>query len=288
MYIARTGLAVAAALLILSSCASAEDVAAPDHEDSGSSTTEEPSEDPSETPEKEKKPTTPVPEVGDCRKLGGDVVSSGYTDAASSPLACSKSHNTQTVFVTTAKGKTKKALKRGDSNGVYEAMLPVCQKQLSAWSGASKSRLERTGLDVVVGAPPAVDVKRGATWLRCDLALFHPDGHSVQIPADTKDIAASDTSDADWCVRGEFSARGTTYILCDRPHDYRIAGVVELGNPSGNYPGEKSINNTLRQRCVPIVNRYLGGSRRYGWQYPLRNQWKTSDGLGRCYAKTSK
>lgn len=291
MHIARTGLALAAALLTVSSCGSAEDLAAPDQDGSTSTTddgtdTPEPTQSPDKTHKPE--PSTPVPEVGDCRKLDGDTVYSGYTDSGATPVACGKRHNTQTVYVTSAKGAARKALKRGDSNTVFEIMLPTCRAKLASWTGGDVARLGRTTFGVVVGVPPAKDVGLGADWIRCDASLDGADGRPQALPKQTKGVLRKDTSDYDLCVRGDFSRRGTTIVPCGKSHDYRAVASIRLGDPAAGYPGETAVRKVLKRRCPSEATSFLGSSARYGYTYPTRPQWSTSTGLGTCYALTKK
>lgn len=290
MHTARTGLVIAAALLTLSSCASAEDLATADQDGSPGTTegTDDPTEEPTDEPDKPDKPSTPVPEVGDCRRLNGDVVYSGYSDAGGSTSDCAKRHNTQTVYVTAAKGTTKKALKRGDTNKVFETMLPECRSRLASWTGADAARLSRTTFGVVVGVPPSEDVKLGANWVRCDASLNGADGQPTALPKQTKGVLGKETSDYDLCVRGDFSRRGTTIVPCSKGHDYRAVASLRLGDPSGRYPGEGSVRKVLKRRCPSEAVSFLGSSARYGYTYPTQSQWATSTGFGTCYALTKK
>lgn len=290
VHIARTGLAVAATLLTLGGCASAEDVAAPDQDETSSSTTtDEPTDEPTDDkPDEPERPSTPVPEIGDCRRLDGDIVVSGYTDSAVSPVDCGQSHNTQTVYVTSASGAVQKALERGDSNEIFELMLPRCRAKLASWTGGDLERLSRTTFGVVVGVPPAEDVKLGADWVRCDASLNGADGQPVALPEQTQGTLRAENGDYDLCVRGDFTRRGTTVVPCARAHDYRAVAAVRLGNPASSYPGEGKVRQVLKRRCPAEATDYLGSSARYGYTYPTAPQWATSTGYGTCYAMTKK
>lgn len=292
MRTARTGLIVAAALLALGGCASAEDLASgAASDDSTSESTDEPTDDsPSdeETTEAEE-PSTPTPSVGDCQQVLASQISSGIAQGAGkSTVGCRKSHNAQTFYVTDTKGATRKALKSGDLTTVHGKTVETCQKELESWVGGNEARLARTGYDVIVGAPPASDVQLGATWVRCDVVLYAPNGTVADLPADTRGSLKSETSDVDFCVRGKFKPSGTNVVLCDKPHDYRSVGVVKFGEPSDSYPGRSQVEGGMRQPCLRQSRRYLGRNEYTGWTFPTASTWKNGDRYGECYAKTKK
>ena len=286
---ARTGIAAATVLLVLSGCASAEDVAASDDPsaDSSSEPTDEPTDDPTEEVEPEK-PSTPTPDVGDCHRLESNQVTSGVVQSGNSTVQCGKPHNTQTFSVTNAKGATRKALKQGDLNKVHSQTEDTCRKKLGSWVGGGKARLARTGYGVIIGTAPAEDVALGATWVRCDVVLYDISGSPVKLPKKTRGSLKKQTSDVDYCVKGTFKASGTNVVLCSKPHNFRSVGVVKFGGPSASFPGTKKVQRTMRKRCFVQTRKFLGKNRYTAWTLVTKETWSAGDRFGECYAKTKK
>ncbi|UYM05736.1 septum formation family protein [Solicola gregarius] len=283
---ARTSLIVAAALLALSGCASAEDLAsAGATDDPTTEATDEPTDEPTE--EQTEEPSTPTPSAGDCRKIDSTEISRGAVGAGKS-VGCRQPHNAQTFYVADAKGKTAKALTGGDLTKVYKQTEPMCEKQIQAWTGGNAARLARTGYDIVIGTPPAADVPLGAMWVRCDVILYDPDGSVVGLPNDTRGSLDKATSDVDFCVRGSFKPSGTNVVLCDKPHDFRSVGVVNFGKSSDSYPGRSQVEGGMRKPCLRQSRKYLGKNLYTGWTFPTASTWKNGDRYGECYAKTKK
>ncbi|UPK73665.1 septum formation family protein [Nocardioidaceae bacterium SCSIO 66511] len=291
MRTARTGLIVAAALLALGGCASAEDLAASGASDSTSEATDEPTDEPTDTEEPTdeptEEPTAPTPTAGDCRMIANSELSRGVVTSAKS-AKCGKKHNAQTFYVTNAKGATKQALTKGDLTKVYKQTESTCDKQLQSWTGGNAARLARTGYQTIVGAPTAEDVVAGASWVRCDVILYQPSGSTVDLPKDTRGSLKKQTSDADYCVKGRFKPSGTNVVLCNKPHDFRSVGVVKFGDPSDSYPGRKKVQGGMRKPCLRQSRKFLGKNRYTGWTFPTAQTWKGGDRFGECYAKTKK
>ncbi|MDN5854512.1 MAG: septum formation family protein [Actinomycetia bacterium] len=291
MRTARTVIAAASTLLVLGGCASAEDIAASDDStDSTSETTDEPADDSTDEPTEEEteKPSTPVPNIGDCHKLSATAIAGGAVDAAEPAINCGKAHNAQTFYVTNPKGAVRQALEQGDLQKVYTKMVDRCSKQLRSWVSGDAARLARTGYGVIVGTAPAEDVALGATWVRCDVVLYDAKGSPVRLPKDTRGSLKKQTSDVDWCIKGKPKAKNTNIVLCREPHDLRSVGVVKLGKESDEYPGRKKVMKTMRPKCFAQTREFLGENLYTGWTVPVAANWSDGDRFGECYAKTKK
>ena len=294
MRTARTVIAAAAALLVLGGCASAEDIAASDQSDDSTSdttdeSTDEPTDDSSDEDEEEQeKPSTPVPNVGDCHKLGASAIDRGAVNSGKPALKCGKPHNAQTFHVTNTKGAVRKALERGDLRKVHNKMIGTCDNQLRSWVGGNKARLARTGYDTIIGTAPASDVALGATWVRCDVILHDVNGKPVRLPKKTRGSLKKQTSDVDWCIKGKPKATGTNIVLCREPHNLRSVGVVRLGKESDKYPGRKKVMKAMRPKCFAQTRKFLGANKYTGWTVPVPSTWSAGDRYGECYAKTKK
>lgn len=295
MRTARTVIVAASALLVLSGCASAEDIAASDESaDSTSATSDDSSDDSSDDgsdgeSEEEEKPSTPVPNIGDCRKLPAGAITRGVVDTATPSIKCGKSHNTQTFHVTNTKGAVRKALQQGNLQKVHSQMADTCTNQLRSWVGGDVARLARTGYDVIVGTAPSEDVELGATWVRCDVVLYDPKTNKpTKLPKQTKGSLKKQTSNVDWCIRGKPKPSGTNVVLCREPHNLRAIGVVRLGGKSAKYPGRNKVMKAMRPKCFAQTRKFLGKNRYTAWTVPVPGTWSNGDRFGECYAKTKK
>lgn len=280
----RIGVVLAAVVIVACGCADASDLGGPDPDDSTAST-------PTQTPQPTKhqpEPTTPVPNVSECRPFTDSAVLSGITDSSPDIVDCGDRHNTQTVYVETATGPLKRLLADRDTTAIFDKMLPVCRARLASWTGSTVPRLSRTLYGVLVGIPSAEDIDRGASWIRCDVWLSGDDDLPTSLPEQTRGTLSDETTDFDVCTVGTFTDGSINTRPCSLSHEYRGISSIRLGDPTESYPGQPAIRKVLARRCPGEALTYLGSSARSGYTFPLRTQWQSSTGFGVCYALTPK
>ncbi|MBW9206431.1 septum formation family protein [Mumia sp. zg.B17] len=285
----------AGALVLVTACGSATDLAT--DEDSTSVTSPE---DPplrtlpptTGTPAPSATPSTPavvLPKIGECRKPGPVDAALRVSDDDVAPVSCSGATSV-TYLVRSMPTAVRSAVTAYDTTRILGSARGICEKAVIAHLGADQSTFKRSQFDFIVGVPSAAQTAAGAGWMRCDLVLPASPTRLAAVPGKTKGALKGRASSRYMqCVRGDIRvATGT--VPCTTKHQWRGVDSVKLGAPKAKYPGAKKVQATMRDRCPAGVRRYLDtrGSFDYGYISPSRTAWQRGERWGVCFAKTRK
>ncbi|MGH1562490.1 septum formation family protein [Mumia sp. DW29H23] len=285
----------AGALVLVSACASATDLAKDADPTTPTASSEPPVRTlpPTEgTPTPSAAPTTPtvtLPKAGECRKPGAVDAALRVSDDDTAPVACAGATSV-TYLVRTMPATVQAAVTAYDTTRILSSARAICEKGAIAYLGSDASTYKRSQFGFVVGVPSAAQTAAGARWMRCDLVLPATAARLATIPAKSKG-ALKGAASARYmqCVRGDIRlATGT--VPCTTKHQWRGVASVKLGAAKAKYAGAKKVQATMRDRCPAPVRRYLDttGSFDYGYISPSRTAWQRGERYGVCFAKTRK
>jgi hypothetical protein len=287
------GVVGAAALVLVTACGSAGDLAGPDGDaDSPAppvrtlppATGATPTPSPSATPA-----AAPPPKTGECRKPSTVDAALRVSDDDTAPVACAGATSV-TYLVRPMSAAVKSAVTAYDTTRILRSARPYCEKAAARWLGAQTSTLKRSQFGFVVGVPSAAQTAAGADWMRCDLVLSATPARLAALPARTKNaLKGKRAGNYMQCVRGDIR-RATGTVVCSTRHQWRGVDTVKLASAKARYPGTKKVQATMRNRCPAGVRRYLDtrGSFDYGYISPSRASWQRGERWGVCFAKTKK
>ncbi|WP_262851716.1 septum formation family protein [Mumia quercus] len=282
----------AAALVLVTACGSAGDLAGAAPDADGSTTPPVRSLPPTSPTSPSPTPTAePVaaPKSGECRKPGTVDVALRVTDDDASPVACAGATSV-TYLVRTMSPAVKAAVTTYDTTQILRTARPVCEKAAARWLGTDVATLKQSQFGFVVGVPSAAQTAEGAGWMRCDLVLSANSTRLAALPAKTKNaLKGKRAAGFMQCVRGDIR-KATGTVVCSTRHQWRGVDTVRLGAAKAKYPGTKKVQATMRDRCPAGVRRYLDtrGSFDYGYISPSRAAWQRGERWGVCFAKTKK
>jgi hypothetical protein len=170
-----------------------------------------------------------VPKVGSCHQLSlKDVYA--LTDSKRS-VPCTSKHTTVTIAVKRLSGD----VNWNNKSALLDKIGPKCERARIEALGSSDKLRAQTAYDWFWFEPSPAQIKRGATWLRCDLAL-QGGIRLMPLPADVK----LGTKLSDRVARCRTSQGYDT--VCKRPHAARAVGAFRL---SGAYPTPASKRSPL-------------------------------------------
>jgi hypothetical protein len=293
----QRGAAAVAVALLLAGCGAATDLVESEPtgepsptEPTSSSPTEPSPTEPSPTASTE--PVAATPKVGECRRTDPFLSALGGSLEVREPLPCGETHNAQTYFVGLMNEAMQAAARSGNANRLRAEVAGICGRKLIGWLGSNGEGVALSVFDFIVGAPGPDEVSPGSRWFSCDVyAIRALNGLKlIALPPDTKGLLSSGEAD-DWtqCNRGGFDSGTSNIVVCTRGHAYRAVAGVDLAGLDAAYPGNNTLDSRLESECSGRVRAYLNtsGSFNYGFTWPSREQWKTGDRWGICYAQTS-
>jgi hypothetical protein len=227
----------------------------------------------SKQPQASAKPTEPAappylakPKVGECHDLTvKDIQAATETKK---PVPCSERHTTVTVAVVDAPaGKT-----TGDDRTlqVGQACGPGYTKALG---GDSKTRA-KTLYSLAWFSPTKAQKAKGATWMRCDLALTALN-RAYPISGDEPLLADGPTTKELACGRLSGSGAKATWIFvpCATKHQFVLNSMVAAGVDATYKDAEKA----AKKACL-----LKGGL--YSWSHA--DQWGIGDRWYICWEST--
>jgi hypothetical protein len=209
-----------------------------------------------------------VPQVGSCHQLSFKDV---YADADSKPLVpCTGKHTTVTIAVKRLSGD----VNWNNTSALLDKIAPKCERAWIEALGSSDKLRSQTAYAWFWFIPTPAQIKQGAKWLRCDLAL-QGGIRLMPLPADVK----LGTKLSDRVARCRTSQGYNT--VCKRPHAVRAVGAFRL---SGAYP-------TTREQALPIARRgcrpfITTRSFTFTWMSPYA--WKIGSRAMVCYNVTTR
>jgi hypothetical protein len=290
----RLGGALVAALLFLTGCADATELAGATADDARSEPADETRTVPIEEPTQE--PTTeasdePTDEPTEAavkppeRPRRGDCVPLTSTDAfydvlreIPGPKPCSQRHVGQLTDVEPLSPAMRRAVETGRLGPVTDRLQSRCRESTRRWLGTDEEGLVISQFYSLPALPSYEDSQAGADWFACITYVIKRGTTLLELPRDTRRILTDATSSPyGTCARAAIRNAGDDRLVCSIRHNWRAVGAVELGGPDATFDGENRVREEVRVACETQVRDYLDTTGAY--------EWKDGDRYGVCYAK---
>ncbi|GGO86455.1 hypothetical protein GCM10011584_08800 [Nocardioides phosphati] len=230
-----------------------------------------------------------APSRGACRVLDAHDVR--LTTNATRTVSCSKRHTAETYAV----GELPAALDHAayDSEEVALAGYRACNDAFAEHLGADESVVMRTVLTWRWFRPSEKAWKKGARWYRCDLlAGTTAAGHDLPaLPRRTEGLLHSSKPADRWMVCGRGPSVSTSRkVPCSRPHDWRAATTIKVGEPGEAYPGDREIEVKTHEYCRTSISAWLNYAVdfQFGYTWFHKDEWEAGNRRSVCWARTEK
>jgi hypothetical protein len=219
------------------------------------------------TPEAD--PLAGAPATDACYKMKYSTAQAATNN--SNPVNCYDDHTTVTYYV----GQFPEDAAASDP----EQVRTDCSSRLADAVGLTKKQLKSTVFDWVWFEPTTSQWAAGARWFRCD-AVAESAGRLKKLPSGSNPIITGDVEDN--YVRCVDNRNGQgLYVTCEKPHDYRWAGVFQAKGSDAKYPSRAQFEKQGKG-CYKFTD---NGA--YWVTWPLQPGWEAGERDMNCYRKTS-
>ncbi|MDQ3306945.1 MAG: septum formation family protein [Actinomycetota bacterium] len=296
------GSLAAVSTLVLTSCASAQDVADTSSERTAPVETSEPttsttststtpptstsapttSEPPTTEPTTSAPTTTTEPQLAGLPKVGNcyDTTKAQFRNQrdGSFPVACSGRHTAETFAVFSVSSFPAP----NDINKVWRDCQPRFQRYVGAPATLSK-------LDLTLILPSDDQVAAGQDWIRCDAIQKEHYNALVGAPR-TGSLQASLTSGVPREFRGCVKHwpkvdQAVTFTSCDERHQAQlIPESLFFGPPDAPFPGVETTQRKSKQFCEDVFQTYVPETLNYYYYYPTADSWRSGSHNSTCWA----
>ena len=205
--------------------------------------------------------TTP-PSVGDCHALT-------YTEAQKvadpeAAVPCTDPHTTVTTKVITFDSAPD-----WSSEALFHQVSAKCERAKIDYFGNLKA-LQLSNYSVFFFYPTKAERDAGATWARCDVALYGKDDLKP-LPTDG-DPALGSLPLPDKIAKCRLG-KSAEYAVVSCDHAHRLHATTAISYPSSTYPGLKKLMTWTLNHCRNRLGRSLGyyaGLTRLHWRLGYR------------------
>ena len=232
-------------------------------------------------------PAPPAPKADACYRLTLKQLAKPTND--STPVSCSRSHDTQTVFVGRLDTVVAGHAVAVDSRTVQRQLETTCPARLRSYLGGSAQDLDLSRLHVVWFSPTLAQADQGADWFRCDVIGFGRGDALYRLPPPRRLRGAlgraSGLSSYGLCGTAAPGERGFERVICALRHSWRAFTTIPLSG-GAKYPGVAAVRNRGDDTCKSRARARSGNSLKYeyGWEWPTRPQWNGGQHYGYCWA----
>lgn len=286
---------ITAALLTVSGCVSAGDVAAnadasvaTDGPESTSPTTSDdptvtvPTDPPETTATKTEPPHTdpelaPRPSVGDCFATGKAAFQ--HQSDGSFSVPCSTAHTAETfaVFQATPVPNSSELAK----------IWRTCNARFKKFTGDSPTV---STLSLTVILPSVKQIAAGAEWVRCD-ALESPNyngqGGVTRTGSLKNALKGGDVpNEYRGCVKHwPRVTQKVHFTSCAQRHQAELIPVsIGLGGANAKFPGTGIVESRSKTFCGEVFQDYVPETTHYYYYYPTRDSWSSGTHETACWA----
>lgn len=207
-----------------------------------------------------------MPEIGTCHQLPRDT--NGGSEVSVETVPCSEPHTSRTYLAD--------VLPDHVADDPQQWVAARCTDAFPEAVGLAPDKLPGAFVEWVWLQPDATMREYGASWYRCDVRANRP-GSDVNLPGTTLPVFTDGVPD-EWLRCVDVSADTAAYVGCDRPHQFRWAGSVEV--PSGPHPSRAEWEELAGDECRDIV-----GPEAFWFTYPNKVKWRDGDHRLSCYRK---
>jgi Septum formation len=231
-----------------------------------------------------------APSAGACRVLQPEDVQ--HPSDATRTVSCSEPHTAETYAVGELPAEVGDAAY--DSSEVALAGYHACNDAFAKHLGADESLVMRTVLSWAWFRPSEKAWEEGARWYRCDLVggtEAIAKRRYLQLPASTRNLLRTPKPADRWmvCARGT-SVATSAKVPCTKPHDWRAATTIKVGEPEDEYPGDRAIEVKTREYCRTSISAWLNYAVdfQFGYTWFHEAEWEAGNRRSICWARTDK
>ena len=282
--------------LLVTSCASAENVAGADTGDTGATESTEPTdttettptdttETTATTPTTSPPPTQPTPPIPDVAPR--PVVGNCYQATkrafrqqrdGTDPVSCSRRHTGETFQVF--------YVGRYPTGTEIDNAWRKCHGRFPAYVGAAAT-LSRLDLALILPSTQQVDAGQG--WIRCDVIKKNYYNSRVGFPVtgSVRNVLAGGVPrEYRGCViRWPKVDQAVTFASCNGSHQAElIPEALFLGPPQADYPGMATAKLRSEQFCESVFQDYVPETLNYYYYYPTAASWRSGSHYTTCWA----
>lgn len=233
---------------------------------------------------------TAAPATGACRVLEPQDV--GQPTDATRTVPCTERHTAETYAVGVLPAELADAAY--DSKEVALAGYHACNDAFAKHLGADESVVMRTVLSWAWFRPSEKAWEDGARWYRCDLVggtEAVAKKRYLDLPETTRNLLRTSKPDDKWMVCGRGTNVSTsTKVPCTKPHDWRAATTIKVGEPKDPYPGDRAIEVKTREYCRTSISAWLNYAVdfQFGYTWFHEAEWEAGNRRSICWARTDK
>jgi hypothetical protein len=271
---AASVLATAAITLLLAGCSGGDDEPDP----------------PAASPSVSRTPSPPAaaplpkpPRVGACHRLDYTEAVAPTTDVA--PVACTRTHTSQTFAVGALDAVVDGHLLAVDSRRVRNQVAQTCPKRFAAFIGGSADDRRLSMRRPVWFTPTVEQSDAGESWYRCDAVALAADERLAPLggrldgvldQADGRDRYAM-------CGTAAPGTPGFERVICSADHAWRAVETVPFAGE--RYPGVEKVRAAGDDQCRDAGADAADGALDYKWGYewPTARQWRAGQRYGLCW-----
>lgn len=228
-------------------------------------------------------PPAPPPD-GACYRLTFDEALAPAVEAR--PVRCDRPHTAETYDVGRLDLLVDGHLVAVDSDRAQAQVARTCPAALADFVGGSLADLRLSMVRPVWFTASVAESDQGADWFRCDAVVVAGDNQLARL---TESLAGALSREADrerlaMCGTAAPDDPGFERVICSARHSWRAIEVVPF--PDGDYPGEAAARERGRTQCEEAGLDVADDPLDYEWGYewPTREQWRTGQTFGRCWA----
>jgi hypothetical protein len=227
------------------------------------------------------------PEVGACYDLGYDAATAPTSDAE--PVSCAKRHTAQTYHVGRLDLDVDGHLLAVDSERAQRQVARTCPRRLNRHLGGSQEDRALSRLRAVWFSPTLQESDAGASWFRCDVVAIARPQTLAPLPRPRRVRGILDREDAlsqvGLCGTAAPGANSFERVICSRRHSWRAVSTIDIDGGTA-YPGAARVRRAGAESCRNLVREASGSPERfrYGWEWPTREQWRSGQRFGYCWA----
>jgi hypothetical protein len=277
-----TTVAATVAGLLLSACTG--DPA--ERPDAPTGTSSAPASRPTQSPTTEQVDAAPPPE-GACYRLSFAEATAPTTDEQ--PVRCRRRHTAQTYHVGRLDLLVDGHLLAVDSRTAQRQAQRGCGRALADHLGGTERERRLLRVAPVWFTPSFEQADAGASWYRCDAVVLAAGDRLGALPGPARLAGIADSPGAleqvGLCGTAAPGSRRFRRVVCSRPHRWQAVTTIDI--PGGRrYPGRAAVRQAGDEACRDHVRELTGSPDRfsYGWEWPTREQWRSGQRHGFCWA----
>jgi hypothetical protein len=225
------------------------------------------------------------PRSGACYRVGFREATAPTND--DEPVRCTRRHTAQTFYVGRLDAVVDGHLLAVDSEHVQDQVQRTCPRRLDRFTGGSAAERRLSRLEAVWFSPTLEQSDLGASWFRCDVVALGRAQTLAPLPRGLRGVLDRDGAldRVGLCGTTEPGARGFERVTCSQRHTWQALSTIDI--PAGAaYPGIAAVRAAGETRCRDVVSEATGSPEefRYGWEWPTREQWRSGQRYGFCWA----